>query len=97
MSGGELESRLSWVGLTAVVLSALALAAGLGCHVADQNAALSARLLQAGFVILMATPILRVLISTAERMRQRDWTFVVVTVVVLAEVALAAWFAGQRI
>ncbi|HXG54403.1 MAG TPA: DUF1634 domain-containing protein [Vicinamibacterales bacterium] len=97
MSGLELESRLSWVGVTVVVLSALALAAGLGFHVADQNAALSVRLLQAGLIILMAAPILRVLISTAERMRRRDWTFVVVTVVVLVELTLAAWFAGQRI
>ncbi|MBA3296668.1 MAG: DUF1634 domain-containing protein [Acidobacteria bacterium] len=97
MSGRDLELRLSWVGVSAVTLSALALVAGMALHLAQQNASFSRAVLQAGLVMLMATPVLRVLISIAERTRRRDWAFVMVTVVVLMELALAAWFAARRI
>jgi uncharacterized membrane protein len=42
-------------------------------------------LMNAGLMILMATPVARVAASVAEYARERDWTFVVLTSIVLLE------------
>lgn len=40
--------------------------------------------IQVGLVILVATPVLRVAVSAYAFVRQRDWTYVVITLAVLA-------------
>jgi Protein of unknown function (DUF1634). len=42
-------------------------------------------LLNAGLIILMATPVGRVVISVGEYVLERDWVFVVLTTIVLLE------------
>src|SRR4051812_38849051 len=57
-------------------------------------------LLAAGVVILLATPVARVLISIIEYVREHDWTFVVLTAIVLIELmasAVAALVFNRRV
>jgi uncharacterized membrane protein len=55
---------------------------------------LSDRTLTAGLVILMATPVMRVLVSLVAYIRMRDWFFVATTLMVfvlLAVTVALAW------
>lgn len=53
-------------------------------------------LLQAGLLVLMATPMARVLLSCVEYLRQRDWFFAANALVVLVVLAITIWQAtGQ--
>jgi uncharacterized membrane protein len=74
------------IGVTA---SSLCLAAGLISTVLGGHAA-TEWLLQAGLLILMATPVARVIVSIVEYAVERDWPFVALTSIVLLEVAMAA-------
>jgi uncharacterized membrane protein len=47
-------------------------------------------LLQIGIVVLLATPVARVVVSVAEYVQQRDWTFTVLTLIVLVELTAGA-------
>lgn len=51
----------------------------------------AARVLDAGLVVMMATPMARVLLSCAEYVRQRDWFFAISAGAVLAVLALTIW------
>ena len=48
-------------------------------------------LLNAGLIILMATPVGRVVISVGEYFLERDWVFVVLTTIVLLELAAGVY------
>jgi uncharacterized membrane protein len=91
----RLERTLGRILVTGVVVSALLLAGGLALWLAHPSAA-GLRLLNAGLIVLMATPILRVLVSFAEYVRIRDWIFAGATVIVLIELGLAAGLAIAR-
>ena len=52
-------------------------------------------LLNAGLLLLMATPMARVLISCAEYVRQRDWFFAVNAFGVLVVLAVTIWHAWR--
>ena len=56
----------------------------------------SDRLLTAGLLILMATPMLRVVVSIVEYVRIREWFFVLTTVVVLTELGIGVLYALHR-
>jgi uncharacterized membrane protein len=64
--------------------STACLAAGLMLTFFIPEARVTAVLLTAGIVVLMATPVTRVIVSVAEFARQRDWLFVLYTCIVLA-------------
>lgn len=85
---GRLEADLGRLLVTGVVASAMLLAAGLAVWLAQPDHRAAAWLLNAGLMVLMATPILRVMMSFAEYVRIRDWLFVAMTILVLAELAL---------
>jgi uncharacterized membrane protein len=85
---GRLEANLGRLLVTGVVASAVLLAAGLAVWLAQPNHRAAAWLLNAGLMVLMATPILRVMVSFAEYVRIRDWLFVATTILVLAELAV---------
>jgi uncharacterized membrane protein len=84
----DLEQKLGQLLVTGVIVSALLLAAGLFFFLLDPGMARNGWLLNGGLIVLMATPILRVMVSVAEYVRLRQWFFVVVTVIVLAELTL---------
>jgi uncharacterized membrane protein len=92
----RLERHVGRLLIAGVLTSAAALAAGLLLLLAAPGS-LSSALLAAGLVILMATPMLRVAVSIAEYVRMRDWLFVTITVVVLAELAVTVIYSLRRL
>ena len=90
----RLESRLGMLLQAGVLSSAVCLALGLVTWFAAGATALSGWALTLGLLILMATPILRVLVSLVAYIRMRDWFFVGTTVavfVLLGITVLLAW------
>jgi uncharacterized membrane protein len=80
VSVSALERLLARLMLAGVTLSAIALAAGLAMWLAGRQ---TTRLLDAGLIALMGTPVLRVAMSFVESIRMRDWFFVAATLAVL--------------
>lgn len=93
----DLEERFLWVVRAAVIAGGLALAAGLLMHLAWPDKAAANTYLRAGLMLLMATPVLRIVIVLAERIKRRDYQFVLITAVVLLELSLTMWFATMRV
>ncbi|MEO6213117.1 MAG: DUF1634 domain-containing protein [Vicinamibacterales bacterium] len=89
----RLERHLAWLLVAGVSLAAVCLAAGLILFTLDHRSRPAARALNVGLIVLMATPILRVVVSMVEYVRIRDWLFVLTTVAVLAELAWTLFFA----
>ena len=78
-----LERAIGHILRTGIVASSICLAAALAMMLTGY-APDSARLLsEAGIVILLATPAARVVASVVEYVRERDWVFVALTLVVL--------------
>jgi uncharacterized membrane protein len=75
----SIERTIEGVLFTGLVTSGLLLVAGLAVH-ADA-------LLRGGIVILMVTPLARVVVLTAGLLRERDYLFGLVSLVVLAVLA----------
>ena len=57
---------------------------------------MSIALLHTGLVLLMTSPAVRILIAVAERIRRQDWPFVLMTVVVVLELAIVLWRAATK-
>jgi uncharacterized membrane protein len=93
----RLERKLGQLLVSGVVVSAALLVLGLILWLRDPGSSGTDWLLNAGLVVLMATPILRVVVSVAEYVRLRQWFFVVITVVVLAELTVTVAVALYRI
>ena len=93
---GDLERRLGVLLRTGITLSALALAVGLAVWLARPDLPESGWLLRAGLLALMATPVVRVMVSLAGYVRMRDWFFVATTTAVLLELAVALASALRR-
>jgi uncharacterized membrane protein len=81
----QLEKTLGRVLGAGVALSSLALVAGLAVAALSGGGTLATRLLTIGVVILIATPIARVVVSALAYLRERDWTFALLTLIVLTE------------
>ena len=92
----RLEHHLGRLLVGGVILSAVLLAAGLALWLVNPLAPLANWLLNAGLMALMATPMMRVVVSFAEYVRMRDWFFVVMTILVLAELTLTVVVAFTR-
>jgi uncharacterized membrane protein len=50
-------------------------------------------LLDAGLIILMVTPLVRVLVSLSEEIRERNWVFASLTFIVVAILCATLWTA----
>jgi uncharacterized membrane protein len=92
----RLEVRLGRLLVTGVIISATLLATGLGLWLSGSHMIASAWLLNAGLIVLMSTPILRVIVSFAEYVVMREWFFVAVTIVVLLELSVTVVVALSR-
>jgi uncharacterized membrane protein len=77
-----------------VMVSTGLLAAGL-CLALASPGTVATVLLQTGLLVLMGTPMARVLISCAEYVRQRDWFFAVNAFGVLIVLAVTIWHAWR--
>jgi len=84
----RLERTIGVVLRAGVAVSTVCFAAGLVLTFAGVAAA--NRLLQIGIVVLLATPVARVLVSIVEYAQQRDWTFTALTLIVLVELTAGA-------
>jgi uncharacterized membrane protein len=79
--------------------SAVCLAVGLTLSFFEAPRALANLLLHAGIIVLLLTPVARVVVSVAEYAIERDWVFVSLTLTVLLELmasAVAAMY-GRRL
>jgi uncharacterized membrane protein len=92
----RLELNLGRLLIAGVASSAAALALGLVLLLVRPGSTVSQDLLSAGFMILMATPMLRVIVSVVEYVRMREWFFMATTLVVMAELAAAVVYALHR-
>lgn len=93
----DLDDRYAWVINISLVGSSVVLVTGLIVHIVLSNEPLAQRILRAGLVLLMATPVLRILIAVADRVRRRDVQFVVITLIVVLELGLTLWYAATRV
>ena len=91
----RLEQRIGEVLHVGTFLSSLLFAAGLVMTLVGYRTDLSQILLATALVVLIATPPARVVVSVIEYVRERDWVFVALTLVVLLALAgsvAAAYF-----
>jgi uncharacterized membrane protein len=79
---GRLEVHLGRLLQAGVLTSAACLAVGLALWMSGAAPGAAGAILTLGLMILMATPILRVVVSLVEYVRMRDWFFVATTVIV---------------
>lgn len=91
-----LERRLGQLLQAGVVTAALCLAFGLVAWMIAGATALSSAALTIGLLTLMATPILRVVVSLAAYVRMRDWFFVLTTVAVFVLLAITVTLAWLK-
>lgn len=81
----QIEQRIGLVLRAGVAVSTACLASGLLLGLAVGDAWLPTALLNVGLLFLLATPLARVAASVVEYARARDWPFVLLTALVLAE------------
>ena len=93
----DLRERFLWFVQSMVVVAGITLGVGLAVHLSETSPTLANRAFFTGFVVLMATPVVRTLIALAERIRRRDLLTVTVTVIVLLELSVAMWYATTRV
>jgi predicted Abi (CAAX) family protease len=79
----RLELRLGRLLHAGILTSAACLTAGLALWMSGAWPVIAGGLLAAGLLILMATPMLRVVVSLVAYARMRDWFFVGTTLMVL--------------
>ncbi len=92
----RLEVHLGRLLVTGVAISATLLAVGLGMWLFNPHQPIALWLLNAGLIVLMATPIMRVVVSFAEYIAMRQWFFVGVTILVLLELSITILVALSR-
>lgn len=91
----RLEAMIGEVLRFGTITSSTMFAIGLVMTVVRYQPAVAQLLLGAGLIILLATPAARVVVSVIEYIRERDWMFVVLTLIVLLALAgsvVAAYF-----
>jgi uncharacterized membrane protein len=80
----RLERAIGQILRWGTLASSVFLAAGLLMTLAGDDTALSRLLLNTGIITLLATPAGRVVVSVIEYIRERDWVFVLLTLIVLS-------------
>jgi uncharacterized membrane protein len=96
----KLERVIGVVLRAGVMVSSTCLAVGLVLSLATGGGTVAAALLNVGIVVLLATPLARVIVSTVQYIGERDWLFATLTLAVLLELvasAVAALVFNQRI
>ena len=94
-----LERLVGVVLRAGVMVSSACLVAGLLLSLGAGGGAAASFLLNAGIVVLLATPVARVIVSTVQYVSERDWRFATLTFIVLLELvasALAALVFNRR-
>jgi uncharacterized membrane protein len=84
----RLEQHVGRLFVAGVAVSTSILAVGLALYLLAPDAPAASRLLDAGLLVLMATPMLRVLLSVVEYVRMGDWFFASTTLAVIVELSV---------
>ena len=85
-----LERVIGIVLRAGVTASSVCLAAGLLLSLATGGGAVAGILLNTGIIVLLATPVARVIVSTVQYVSERDWRFATLTFIVLLELVASA-------
>jgi uncharacterized membrane protein len=86
----KLERLIGIVLRGGVIVSSACLAAGLLLSILIGDGGVAGILLNAGIIVLLATPLARVVVSTVQYVSDRDWRFATLTFVVLLELIASA-------
>ena len=90
-AGARLERIVCVVLRVGVTTSSMCMAAGLVLELlSGSTATASAVLLHVGVIVLLATPVARVVVSLVQYVNERDWAFVALTGIVLVELMASA-------
>src|SRR3989442_12173463 len=90
VSPSRLERLIGTVLRAGVTASSICLGAGLVLTLIGGGEAIANVLLPTGIVVLLATPVARVLVSIVGYAQQRDWKFTLLTAIVLVELLASA-------
>jgi uncharacterized membrane protein len=96
-TSAALERAIGRVLRAGTTISSVLLVLALAMAVAGYTSGPALTFATSGILILLATPVARVLVSVVGYVRQRDWTFVALTVMVLLTLAasvVAAFWGG---
>ena len=91
-----LERQLGRLLISGVAASTALLFLGLVVSIGAPDGPAAGYLLAGGLAILMATPILRVVVSLVEYVRMGEWIFVLTTLVVFLELSVGVVYALRR-
>lgn len=86
----RLEAIIGVVLRVGVATSSVCLALGLALSFVPSAGASASWLLHIGIIVLLATPVARVVVSVVEYVSQRDWLFATLTIIVLLELMASA-------
>lgn len=86
----RLEQLIGVVLRAGVTVSSACLAAGVIASLVAPGSTPATVLLHVGVLVLLATPVARVVISIVEYALDNDWTFVTLTAIVLVELLASA-------
>ena len=86
----KLERLIGIVLRGGVMVSSACLSAGLLLSLVTGEGGIAGVLLNAGIIVLLATPLARVVVSTVQYVSERDWRFATLTFVVLLELIASA-------
>ena len=86
----KLERLIGIVLRGGVMVSSACLAAGLLLSLVTGDGGVAGILLNAGIIVLLATPLARVVVSTVQYVGERDWRFATLTFIVLLELIASA-------
>jgi uncharacterized membrane protein len=89
-NGRGLEQMIGVVLRAGVVASSTCLAAGLVLAVLYGERPIVQILLHTGIIVLLLTPVARVVVSIVQYASERDWTFTLLTAIVLVELLASA-------
>jgi len=85
-----LERAIGRVLRLGVMASSTSLAVGLVLALIAGESGIAGVLLHTGIIVLLATPVARVIVSIVRYASERDWTFTVLTTIVLIELMASA-------
>jgi uncharacterized membrane protein len=86
----RLEHAVGVVLRAGVTASSVCLAVGVLWSLVTGESGAARILLQTGIVVLLMTPVARVIVSIAQYISDRDWPFATLTVIVLVELLASA-------
>jgi uncharacterized membrane protein len=92
-TGSTLERTVGRVLRAGIGATTVCLSSGLALRLIGIGHRPAELLLTIGLMLLLATPVARVVVSVVDYARERNWVFVGLTVIVLAELAASVLYA----